>query len=76
MFLLEEATAPDHETFASFKSLHFATCAEEIFRLNNEISYVEGVVKNNHYEILVIKLNTWNNWNTLENRICLHNWIY
>ncbi|AGF59651.1 transposase [Clostridium saccharoperbutylacetonicum] len=35
MFLLEEATAPDYATFARFRSLHFATCAEQIFRLNN-----------------------------------------
>lgn len=30
MFLLEGFTAPDHSTFARFRSLHFATCAERI----------------------------------------------
>ena len=30
MFLLEDATAPDHATFARFRSLHFAPCAEKI----------------------------------------------
>ncbi|RII32599.1 transposase [Clostridium chromiireducens] len=28
MFLLEGFTAPDHATFAIFRSLHFALCAE------------------------------------------------
>lgn len=30
MFLLEGASAPDHSTFARFRSIHFAPCAEEI----------------------------------------------
>lgn len=30
MFLLEGFTAPDHATFARFRSLHFALCAEKI----------------------------------------------
>ncbi|MEX0132172.1 IS1182 family transposase [Clostridium butyricum] len=30
MFLLEGASAPDHSTFARFRSLHFAPCAEKI----------------------------------------------
>ena len=30
MFLLEGASAPDHSTFARFRTLHFAPCAEKI----------------------------------------------
>lgn len=30
MFLLEGASAPDHSTFARFRSIHFAPCAEKI----------------------------------------------
>lgn len=30
IFLLEGASAPDHSTFARFRSLHFAPCAEKI----------------------------------------------
>ncbi|WP_349821157.1 transposase, partial [Clostridium saudiense] len=30
MFLLEGASPPDHSTFARFRSLHFAPCAEKI----------------------------------------------
>ncbi|WP_367272459.1 transposase [Clostridium sp.] len=30
MFLLEGASAPDHATFARFRSLHFAQCSERI----------------------------------------------
>jgi Transposase and inactivated derivatives len=30
MYLLEDAPAPDHSTFARFRSLHFAQCAERI----------------------------------------------
>lgn len=30
MFLLEGASAPDHATFARFRSIHFAMCAEKI----------------------------------------------
>lgn len=30
MFLLEDSTAPDHATFARFRSLHFAPCGEKI----------------------------------------------
>ncbi len=30
MYLLEDAPAPDHSTFARFRSLHFAPCAERI----------------------------------------------
>lgn len=30
MFLLEDSPAPDHATFARFRSLHFAPCAERI----------------------------------------------
>ena len=30
MFLLEGASAPDHATFARFRSLHFAPCSEKI----------------------------------------------
>ena len=30
MFLLEGASAPDHATFARFRSLHFAPCSERI----------------------------------------------
>lgn len=30
MYLLEGSPAPDHSTFARFRSIHFATCAERI----------------------------------------------
>ena len=30
MFLLEGASAPDHATFARFRSLHFAPCSQKI----------------------------------------------
>ncbi len=30
MYLLEDAPAPDHSTFARFRSIHFAPCAERI----------------------------------------------
>lgn len=30
MYLLENSPIPDHSTFARFKSLHFAPCAERI----------------------------------------------
>ncbi|WP_309449291.1 transposase [Clostridium sp.] len=30
MFLLEDSTAPNHATFARFRSLHFAPCGEKI----------------------------------------------
>lgn len=30
MYLLEDAPAPDHSTFARFRSIHFAGCAERI----------------------------------------------
>jgi transposase len=30
MFLLEGASAPDHATFAQFRSIHFAPCAKRI----------------------------------------------
>lgn len=36
MFLLEGASAPDHSTFARFRTLHFAPCAEKILaRMTN-----------------------------------------
>lgn len=30
MYLLEEAPVPDHDTFARFRSIHFAPCAKQI----------------------------------------------
>ena len=45
-FLLEGASAPDHSTFARFRSLHFAQCAEKILaQMSNflhEIGEVSG----------------------------------
>ncbi|MPQ45128.1 IS1182 family transposase [Clostridium tarantellae] len=46
MFLLEGASVPDHSTFARFRTLHFAPCAEKILaemtNFLHEISEISG----------------------------------
>lgn len=44
MYLLEGAPAPDHATFARFKSLHFAPCAERILAEMSNFLYEIGEV--------------------------------
>ena len=44
MFLLEDATAPDHATFARFRSLHFAPCAEKILAGMSNFLYDIGEI--------------------------------
>lgn len=49
MFLLEDSPSPDHATFARFRSLHFAPCAEKIlaemtnFLYDIKVSYKNAV---------------------------------
>lgn len=44
MFLLEGASAPDHSTFARFRSLHFAPCAERILGEMTNFLYEIGEI--------------------------------
>lgn len=44
MFLLEGASAPDHSTFARFRSLHFAPCAEKILAKMTNFLYDIGEI--------------------------------
>ena len=44
MFLLEGASAPDHSTFARFRSLHFAPCAERILGEMSNFLYEIGEI--------------------------------
>lgn len=44
MFLLEGASAPDHSTFARFRSLHFAPCAEKILAEMTNFLYDIGEI--------------------------------
>ena len=44
MFLLEGSPAPDHATFARFRSLHFAQCAEEILAEMTNFLYDIGEI--------------------------------
>ena len=44
MFLLEGASAPDHSTFARFRSLHFAPCSEKILAKMTNFLYKIGEV--------------------------------
>jgi transposase len=47
MFLLEGSTATDHATFARFRSLHFAPCAEGILaEMTNFLYDIKVVYKN------------------------------
>ena len=39
MFLLEDLTAPDHATFARFRSLHFSQCAEKLLAEMSDFLY-------------------------------------
>ena len=39
MYLLDGASAPDHSTFARFRSLHFAPCAEKILAETTNFLY-------------------------------------
>lgn len=44
MFLLEGASAPDHATFARFRSIHFAPCAERILAEVTNFLYKIGEI--------------------------------
>lgn len=44
MYLLEDAPSPDHSTFASFRSLHFAPCAERILAEMTNFLYDLGEI--------------------------------
>ncbi|WP_061997137.1 IS1182 family transposase, partial [Clostridium sp. ATCC 25772] len=44
MFLLEGASAPDHATFARFRSLHFANCSEKILAKTTNFLYELGEI--------------------------------
>ena len=44
MFLLEGASAPDHSTFARFRSLHFAPCAKKILAEMTNFLYDIGEI--------------------------------
>ena len=44
MFLLEGASAPDHSTFARFRSLHFAPCSEKILGEMSNFLYKIGEI--------------------------------
>lgn len=44
MFLFEGFTAPDHATFARFRSLHFAQCAENILAKMSNFLYDIGEI--------------------------------
>ena len=44
MFLLEGASPPDHSTFARFRSLHFAQCAEKILAEVSNFLYKIGEI--------------------------------
>ena len=44
MFLLEGSSAPDHSTFARFRSLHFAPCAEKILAKMTNFLYDIGEI--------------------------------
>lgn len=44
MFLLEGACAPDHSTFARFRSLHFAPCSEKILGQMSNFLYEIGEI--------------------------------
>ena len=44
MFLLEGASAPDHATFARFRSLHFAPCSEKILAEMSNFLYKIGEI--------------------------------
>ena len=48
MFLLEGASAPDHSTFARFRSLHFAPCSEKILAEMTNFLYKIGEVSGNN----------------------------
>lgn len=44
MYLLEDSPAPDHSTFARFRSLHFAPCAERIMAEMSNFLYEIGEI--------------------------------
>ena len=48
MFLLEGASAPDHSTFARFRSLHFAPCSEKILGEMSNFLYKVGEISGNN----------------------------
>lgn len=48
MYLLEGKPAPDHATFARFRSLHFAPCAEAILSQCTQLLYQLGEISGKH----------------------------
>jgi hypothetical protein len=47
MYLLENAPVPDHATFARFRSIHFAPCAEKIMAKMSDFLYDIGEISGN-----------------------------
>lgn len=44
MYLLEGKPVPDHATFARFRSIHFAACADKILAQNSQLLYELGEI--------------------------------
>jgi transposase len=44
MFLLEDSAVPDHATFARFRSIHFAQCAEKVLATMSNFLYDIGEI--------------------------------
>lgn len=61
MFLLEGACAPDHSTFARFRSLHFAPCSEKILAQVSDFLYKIGEVLGESIFIDGIKIEAYAN---------------
>lgn len=61
MFLLEGASAPDHSTFARFRSLHFAPCAEKILEEMTNFLYGIGEISGESIFIDGIKIEAYAN---------------
>ena len=61
MFLLEGASAPDHSTFARFRSLHFAPCAEKILAKMTNFLYDIGEISGQSIFIDGTKIEAYSN---------------
>ena len=61
MFLLEGASAPDHSTFARFRSLNFAPCAEKILAEMTNFLYEIGEISGESIFIDGTKIEAYTN---------------
>ena len=61
MFLLEGASAPDHSTFARFRSLHFDPCAEKILAEITDFLYEMGEISGKSIFIDGTKIEAYTN---------------